>query len=118
MKRIALLALVAVAASISGASAKARREVVVVAPAPLAVWKQSLAERLSNSMNYPRAVLRDDRAQGYTRVRFVLDEAGRPTAMTVARKSGVRAIDNAAMRAVGSMVDIPRAPAEVAGRQI
>ena len=76
------------------------------APASAEDFSGWLSKEIDRNM---RAVapMRGPEPEGIVRVAFRLDESGRPTAVRIARSSGVRALDREALRTVAALRPAP-----------
>jgi TonB family protein len=83
----------------SSAVAADQRAIVVTAPVSLAQWSTSVERSLDRTLTYP-APLRGPDPEGVVKVKFLCSESGTPTGITLAKSSGSRALDAAALRAV------------------
>jgi protein TonB len=83
----------------------------------LSQWVGDVARRLEDNLSYPHMLLRAHAPSGIASVNFVCSDEGKPTAVTLSRRSGSVLLDRAAMRAVSRMKSLHPLPASIAPGQ-
>lgn len=104
MKKVLLLALAVIQLLSSNAEAKKReQDITVTAPLTVKVWAQGLTRRLENALQYPDGLTIFNPNHAFARVQFSLNADGSLRDMHLVRKSGSRALDKAALKAVSKL---------------
>jgi TonB family protein len=103
MKTLVCLSLAVAGTIAAAAPAQEGRDVVVVAkPITLAQWTAGVGSQIDKVLRYPTDIMNENMS-GIASVRFQCSDDGKPTAMTVSRKSGWRDLDREAVRAVAKL---------------
>jgi len=85
----------------------------------LDAWAGRLSQQISDNLTVPNLVGARSDVSGLVSVRFHCGPDGRPTALTITRRSGIREIDNAALRAIGKLNSLHPLPDEMTtGRSV
>ena len=119
MRKSILLAFAATSFLTSPADARKHEQAIVVEaqPTALARWSTSVSGMLEDGLRYPQPMGGQMPATGSVSVRFQCSEDGRPAALALHRKSGSRALDLAAMRAVSGVKTLHPMPAGLPSNQ-
>lgn len=97
---------------------QSRTIVVQASPVTLKQWSKTISNRLEDGIRYPAPMWATDIDSGIVTVRFQCGEDGRPTALTLNRKSGSGALNRAAMRAVSHIKTLHPLPAGLKPTQV
>jgi TonB family protein len=120
MKQILLTIVAVVLTLFPTAQAKTHAPDIRVTAAPTEPsWAARLSRTLDERMTYPTSLSPYDRPSGFARVLFSMNRDGTIRDMSLLRRSGSRAIDRAAMKAVSQLSGISVLPYSVdQGREI
>lgn len=106
-------ALVALTASPALARHREKSIVVQAEQTPLALWSTDVSRQLEKKLRYPEPMGGELPATGIASVRFQCSPDGRPASLVLSRKSGSRALDREAIRAIGAIQSLHPLPAGV-----
>ncbi len=117
--KYALLAALAVSSVMSGnLLAKDGQSILVESHRDgVAQWAATISRKLDSTLRYPRMLTGQAPPSGIVSVRFQCAEDGRLTNIALARRSGSRALDQAALRAVARINSLHPMPSSVAKDQ-
>lgn len=120
MKQILLTIVAVVLTLFSTAQAKTHAPDIMVTAVPSEQsWAARLSRKLDERMTYPVSLNPYDQPSGFVRVLFSMNRDGTIRDMSLLRRSGSRAIDRAAMKAVSLLSGISVLPFSVdQGREI
>ncbi len=103
-------------APLSTASAAPERGMTPSASRAKASWGKILVAHLERHKRYPQAA-RAQAATGTTFVEFTIDRSGQVTATTIAKSSGSRVLDDAALEMLARASPLPAPPKDQPGQQ-
>ncbi|RDE05984.1 TonB family protein [Sphingomonas aracearum] len=116
MRKVLFLLAAAAAVPLTASAAQDDRKIVVVAkPISVAAWSTMIGKRINAHLVYPTPPSNELRATGVSSVAFQCSEDGRPAGVALLRKSGSRALDGAALRAVSEVRTLHPLPEGVHG---
>jgi TonB family protein len=114
VKNVLLVALAVTQLLSSNAEAKKRgQDITVTAPLTVKVWAQGLTRRLDDALQYPTGLTIYNPNHAFARVQFSLNADGSIRDMYLVRKSGSRALDKAALKAVLKLDRISAMPTSI-----
>ena len=73
---------------------------------PLTVWKAVVRERIRKALRYPK-ILREMNIEGTATVDFTINKAGTPMNIIISGSSGVKTLDDSAVRTVSRAAPFP-----------
>jgi protein TonB len=102
----------------AGALARGGPPIVVTGPeVSVASWSARVARSLDRNLTYPMPI-RGAPAEGAVAVKFLCSENGTPSGIAIARSSGSRVLDAAAMRAVAHIATLHPLPDGITHAQL
>lgn len=118
MKTLLVAAVVAACVPLHGAAARQRPQLVVTAPeSSVAEWVDHVSRQISARMRPPAMVQPGELASGRAAITFVCDGTGRPTAVTLVRRSGYPMLDQISLQAIRHMSPMGPMPSSFAAGQ-